>query len=100
MTPEEILGMKGGGGGSGSGGGAATVPFRIRWLAFLGAFALGIAVVYLKAPAPTVVVRMPTPFDGAAARVYTDDAGDCFTYEATPVPCTADARPQKIAQKA
>lgn len=98
MTPEEILGMKGGGIGAVWGG--ATAAFRIYWLAFLGAFAIGIAVIYLKAPTPTVVVRMPTPYDGAARRVYTDDAGDCFTYEATPVPCTPDARPQKIAQKA
>jgi hypothetical protein len=76
-------------------GGAGT--FRLNWLAFLAAFALGIGFVYLKAPEPTVIVRMPTPFEGAGKRVYTDAAGDCFTYESQKVQCTADAKPQKVA---
>jgi len=71
--------------------------FQMNWLAFAGAFALGIAYIYVKGEKPVIVVRWPTPIN-AGKSVYTDAAGDCFVYEAVKAECTADAGAPKPAE--
>jgi hypothetical protein len=72
--------------------------FQMNWLAFAGAFALGVAYIYVKSEKPVIVVRWPTPIN-AGKSVYTDATGDCFVYDAVKAECTADATAPKPAEK-
>lgn len=76
---------------------AERVAFRMNWLAFAGALALGVAFIYAKSEKPVVVVRWPTPLN-AGASVYADAAGDCFVYDAQKVACTDDAVAPKVSE--
>lgn len=56
---------------------------------FLAAFALGLLVCYVMAPAPQVVVKFPSPYNVGKV-VYKDKAGGCFMYRADKGSCPKD----------
>jgi hypothetical protein len=63
---------------------------------FLGAFTIGILFVYLLAPAPTLIVKFPTPFN-AGKVTYEDKANTCYQYTSDKVECPASGvLPQPI----
>jgi hypothetical protein len=73
--------------------GGAVQPqksFCLHWGAFIVAFAIGIAYVYLTVPQQRHVVQYPTPFN-AGRTVFRDDAGTCFVFRAKQVSCPPDA---------
>lgn len=70
---------------------------KIRPLYFFGAFAFGLLACYILAPKPKVIVKFPNPFN-AGNIVYTDQAQNCFKFNADKVDCPANAKPQPIAE--
>ena len=62
---------------------------RINLKFFLVAFAVGLLVCYVMAPAPEVVVKFPSPYN-AGKVVYKDKAGTCFMYKADKSSCPKD----------
>lgn len=56
---------------------------------FIAAFALGILVVYTTTPPPEIIIKYPTP-GNAGKIIYKDDAGVCYKYKASEVPCPED----------
>lgn len=71
---------------------------RLRPFWFFTAFAFGLLMCYVLAPAPEVVVKFPSPFN-AGKVVYRDKAQNCFTYSASAVECPRDQtliKPQPI----
>lgn len=70
--------------------------FRMHWLAFFLAFAVGISYVYFVHPAPKVVIKYPTPYN-AGKITYQDDGESCYQYKATKVTCPKEGvLPQPI----
>lgn len=67
--------------------------FRLNFIAFFLAFGIGILFVYIKAPAPRIIVRYPTPYN-AQKTVYKDSADTCFVFNANKTECPAD--PKKV----
>lgn len=62
---------------------------KIRLLYFIAAFAVGLLVTYLTAPAPTIVVKFPSPYNSGQI-TYKDKANNCYKYSATKSECPAD----------
>lgn len=56
---------------------------------FFVSFAIGLFVVYILNPAPSVVVKFPTPYN-AGHVVYKDKSDSCYKYKAEPVDCNAN----------
>ena len=74
------------------------MQFKPNWIAFFIAFAIGIVLVYISTPAPTVVYKFPTPYN-AGKVVYRDDAQNCYKFAVDTVKCPADKsliKPQPI----
>jgi hypothetical protein len=67
----------------------------LKW--FLISFSLGLMVVLLFVPPPSVVVKFPNP-ETAGQMMYKDSAGACFKYKAVPVDCTPGAKQQPISE--
>ena len=55
-------------------------------LAFFVAFCLGIFIVYISVPDPTIVIKYPTP-DNVETNVYKDMSDTCYKYKAKEVDC-------------
>lgn len=64
-------------------------------LVFLIALCVGLFYTYISTPAPTVVIKYPTP-DNAGKITYVDDAGVCYRYQMKEVSCPADKSKVKI----
>ena len=54
---------------------------------FLAALCVGLLYAYLTTPVPEIILKYPTP-ENADGTTYVDDAGVCYKYKVTPVPCT------------
>lgn len=54
---------------------------------FLAALAAGVLYTVYVRPAPTVITRHPTPYNGATT--YKDGAGTCYRYDAAQTACPA-----------
>ena len=68
----------------------------VPWFAL--AFAIGMLAVYLTAPAPTIVVKFPSPYNVGKV-MYRDQADNCYKYGAEEVKCPSDQsviKPQPI----
>jgi hypothetical protein len=67
-------------------------------LYFSLAFGIGMLIVYISTPPPQVVVKFPSPYN-AGKVVYTDKAGECYTYGVERAACPRDksiVKPQPI----
>ena len=65
---------------------------------FALAFGIGMLVVYISTPPPTVVIKFPSPYN-AGKVVYTDKAGECYVYKSETHSCPRDqsnVKPQPI----
>jgi hypothetical protein len=69
--------------------------FKFNFIAFMVAFGIGILYVYVKAPAPKIVIKYPTPYN-AGSVVYKDSADTCFTFSSSRVECTKSAKKQPV----
>lgn len=64
---------------------------------FIVSFTIGVLLTYLFKPAPTVIVKYPTPYN-AGKITYKDDAGTCYRYRAIKVKCNDKASGYPIQQ--
>jgi hypothetical protein len=65
---------------------------------FLISFAVGLFLVYVFHPPPTVVVKFPSPYN-AGKVVYEDKNNSCYKYKADRVDCPKDkslVKPQPL----
>lgn len=69
--------------------------FKLNIVAFIIAFAFGIAYCYVVTPPSKVVVKFPSPTN-AGKIMYRDNDDNCFTFTANEVPCTKESIPQPI----
>lgn len=60
------------------------VPFY-----FFVSFAIGLFFVYIMAPAPTVIMKFPSPYN-AGKVVYKDKSDSCYVYRADKAECPLD----------
>ena len=67
----------------------------IKWL--LISFGLGLLIVLVTVPPPTVVMKFPNP-ETAGKLTYKDSSGSCYKYKAVKVDCTKDAQQQPISE--
>lgn len=56
---------------------------------FIVSFAVGLFIVYIFAPAPTVVIKFPSP-SNAGKVVYRDKSDNCYVFKAESSECPAD----------
>lgn len=71
---------------------------KINPLVFFLAFAAGLLFCYLYNPAPTIVVKFPSPYN-AGQVIYKDSSDTCYKYTADKVACPIDSsliKPQPI----
>lgn len=71
---------------------------RVKPLYFFISFAIGLFVVYVFSPPPTVVIKFPSP-QNAGHVLYKDSADTCFMYNAEKVACPRDhelVKPQPV----
>lgn len=61
----------------------------IQPLWFFSAFAIGLLWVYTMSPAPTVVMKFPSPYNAGKIK-YKDSNDTCFVYKADKVACPID----------
>ena len=67
---------------------------------FFVSFAVGLFLVYIFNPPPTVVVKFPSPYN-AGNVLYKDKNDTCYKYEAEKVSCPEDKsriKPQPIVE--
>ena len=64
---------------------------NIRPLYFFISFAIGLLLVYVFHPAPTVVVKFPSPYN-AGKITYEDKHDSCYKYTANKVACPSDSK--------
>jgi hypothetical protein len=72
--------------------------FRLNWIVFFIAFAIGISYVYFIVPTPKVVIKYPNPYNSNKL-VYQDESDNCYKYKAQKVKCPEDNKlitPQPI----
>ena len=72
--------------------------FRLNWIVFFIAFAIGISYVYFIVPSPKVVIKYPNPYNSSKL-VYQDESDNCYKYKAEKVTCPDDNKlitPQPI----
>jgi hypothetical protein len=62
---------------------------NIRPLYFFVSFAIGLLLVYVFHPPPTVVVKFPSPYN-AGKVTYEDKHDSCYKYVANKVDCPSD----------
>ena len=55
-------------------------------ISFFIAFCIGIFVVYVSTPTPTIIFKYPNPVN-ADKNIYKDNAGICYSYVPTEVNC-------------
>ena len=67
------------------------MQFRVHWVYFSLAFAVGLLCCQMLAPEPSVVLKFPSPYN-AGLVTYDNDNGDddCFKYDAEIVECPDD----------
>lgn len=71
---------------------------KINVFYFILAFAIGLFVCYIMAPAPEVVMKFPSPYN-AGSVLYKDKSDTCYRYRADRVECPLDRskiKPQPI----
>tara|TARA_B110000967_G_C18719716_1_gene476989 strand:+ start:185 stop:436 length:252 start_codon:yes stop_codon:yes gene_type:complete len=56
----------------------------LRW--FIISLGIGLLVVYLTIPKPTVILKYPTP-DNSDTLVFTDDTDNCYKFKTKEVTC-------------
>jgi len=64
---------------------------RIKPLYFFLSFAIGLLVVYIFHPAPSVVVKFPSPYN-AGKITYEGKHDSCYVYQANKVDCPEDKK--------
>jgi hypothetical protein len=69
--------------------------FRLNWIAFFIAFAVGMFYVYISSPKPRLIIKYPTPYN-ANKVTYQNDDNVCYKYDTEEVKCTDTAIPQPI----
>lgn len=69
--------------------------FRLNYVSFFIAFALGIFYVYISAPKQRVVIKYPTPYN-ADKIYYQNDDNVCYKYKVQEVKCNRNATAQPI----
>jgi hypothetical protein len=77
---------------------ASVSSFRIHLPAFLIAFVVGLAYVFMIQPPPKVIVTHPSPYNSGKV-TYEDDTGTCFMFDAKKVTCPSnekEIRPQPV----
>jgi hypothetical protein len=74
---------------------------RIRPFYMLLAFFLGLFYVHYHTPAPTVVLKFPSPYN-AGMVMYRDRSDSCYKYRAQEVSCsqqdTTPVKPQPVVE--
>ena len=60
---------------------------HVNPLAFFIAFCVGIFVVYVTIPEPTIIIKYPTP-DNTENNVYKDMSDTCYKYKSKEVECS------------
>lgn len=68
---------------------------NIKPLYFFMSFAIGLLLVYIFSPPPTVVIKFPSPYN-AGKVTYHDKQDACYQYSANKVECPADAKSQPL----
>lgn len=63
--------------------------FKMNWVVFFIAFAIGISYVYFMVPTPNVVIKYPNPYNSGKL-IYKDDSENCYKYKAEKVTCPKD----------
>jgi hypothetical protein len=69
--------------------------FKFNIPAFVIAFILGIAYVFLSTPQPKLVIKYPTPYN-AKKLTYKGLSDECYQFEASETECTDDTIIQPI----
>lgn len=69
---------------------------NIKPLYFFISFAIGLFLVYIFHPAPTVVLKFPSPYN-AGNITYKDQDNSCYQYKYKKVECDEHAKPQPLA---
>ncbi len=64
---------------------------QLRPVWFFAAFVVGIAVTYIMAPKPEIVLKFPSP-KNAGQVVYHDADDNCYAYDAEKVSCPEDGK--------
>lgn len=59
---------------------------KINLLYFVAAFSIGICIVYVTNPPPTVVLKFPSP-NNVGKFVYKDGSDNCYKYNSEKVNC-------------
>ena len=55
-----------------------------KW--FILSLSIGLLVVYLTIPKPTIILKYPTP-ENSDEMVFKDDVNNCYKFKTTEVPC-------------
>jgi hypothetical protein len=58
---------------------------------FIIAFVVGIIIVYISHPQPTIIYKYPNP-DNTGKLIYQDDNENCYKYESIEVKCPSDPK--------
>lgn len=56
----------------------------LRW--FIISLGIGLFIVYLTIPKPTIIIKYPTP-DNSETTVFTDDTNNCYKFKTEEVIC-------------
>jgi hypothetical protein len=62
---------------------------RIKLVYFICAFAFGLFLTYISAPAPEIVIKFPSPYNSGKI-TYKDKSNTCYKYEAIKSQCPMD----------
>lgn len=57
---------------------------------FLYSLFIGVLIIYIKSPKPSIVIKSPVAGHSSGDIVYTDNSGSCFKYSKTEVMCPLD----------
>tara|TARA_B110000971_G_C19890700_1_gene445170 strand:+ start:102 stop:356 length:255 start_codon:yes stop_codon:yes gene_type:complete len=58
-----------------------------KW--FILSLSIGLLVVYLTMPKPTIILKYPTP-ENSDEMVFKDDVNNCYKFKTTEVSCSAE----------
>lgn len=74
---------------------------KLNPLAFFVAFAIGLFICYVTQPAPTMVVKFPSPQNAGQVQYKDVKTDSCFKFDAEKVACPLDKsliKPQPIVE--
>lgn len=61
---------------------------KIDPLVFIISFGIGLFIVYVSSPKPTVIIKYPTPENNDM--IFHDDGDNCYKFNINEVPCPKD----------